>query len=82
MTSYLLFDLALTAAASVSLVGILALAAVILPWRDEELKAAEEILAGAIASGRAAARTAVRAPARAASRPPRLVSVERARRAA
>jgi hypothetical protein len=39
MTSYLLFDLALTAAASVSLVGILALAAVILPWLLARLSA-------------------------------------------
>lgn len=45
MTSQILFDLVLTTASSFSLVGLLAIAAMTLPWEDEELKEVEDALA-------------------------------------
>ena len=48
MEAQILFDLALTVTTSFSLVGILALAAVCLPWRDEELEEVESALVGVL----------------------------------
>jgi len=52
MESQIFFDLVLTAATSFSLVGLLALAVVALPWRDEELKEVETALLEAASPAR------------------------------
>jgi len=48
MEAQILFDLVLTTATCFSLVGLLALAVVALPWRDEELAEVEAALAEAV----------------------------------
>jgi len=56
MESQLLFDMVFTTITCFSLVGLLAIAAIALPWRDEELREVEASLAklahGATASTR------------------------------
>ncbi len=44
MTSQILFDLVLTVAGSFSLIGLLAVATMALPWREEELEEVERAL--------------------------------------
>ena len=44
MTSQILFDLVLTVAGSFSLIGLLAVATMALPWREEELDEVERAL--------------------------------------